>query len=50
MLISLNWIKDFVDLPENENIHDLANKFTMTTAEVEEVKKVNAHLDIIKVV
>ncbi len=50
MLISLNWIKDFVDLPESENIHDLANKFTMTTAEVEEVKKVNAHLDIIKVV
>ncbi len=50
MLISLNWIKDFIDIPESENIHDLANKFTMTTAEVEEVKKVNAHLDIIKVV
>ncbi len=48
MLISLNWIKDFVDLPA-ENIHDIANTFTMKTAEVEEVKKVNAHLDIIKI-
>ncbi len=49
MLISLNWIKDFVNLPE-VNIHDLANTFTMKTAEVEEVKKVNSHLEVIRVV
>src|SRR5438067_2463008 len=36
MLISLNWIKDFVDLPEMSP-KDLSSSFTLTTAEVEDV-------------
>lgn len=48
MLISLDWIKDFVKLPDMK-ADDLANDFTMTTAEVEEVKTTNKHLEVIKV-
>lgn len=48
MLISLNWINDFVKLPEID-ADDLANSFTMTTAEVEEVKSTLTHLNVIKV-
>lgn len=36
MLISLNWIKDFVSLPEMPP-KELASKFTLSTAEVEDV-------------
>lgn len=36
MLISLNWIKDFVDIP-NMPPKELASKFTLATAEVEDV-------------
>lgn len=42
MLISLQWIRDFVDIPEDVDVHALAEKFTRTTAEVETV----AHLQI----
>lgn len=48
MLISLDWINEFVKLPEID-ADDLANTFTMTTAEVEDVKKLNDHLAVIKV-
>lgn len=48
MLISLDWIKEFVKLPDID-ADDLANTFTLTTAEVENVKKVNDHLTQIKV-
>jgi phenylalanyl-tRNA synthetase beta chain len=44
MLISMNWIKDFVTLPENLDIYDAANDFTLRTAEVEEIKVLNQHL------
>jgi phenylalanyl-tRNA synthetase beta chain len=37
MLISLNWLRDFVDLPADLDIRALAERFTRTTAEVEEV-------------
>ncbi len=40
MLISLNWIRDYVDLPADLDPRDLAERFTRTTAEVEEVKQV----------
>src|SRR5262249_55268273 len=40
MLISLNWIRDFVDLPGNLNARELAERFTVTTAEVEGVEPV----------
>ncbi len=36
MLISLNWIKDFVSLPDMAP-KELASKFTLSTAEVEDV-------------
>ena len=48
MDISLNWVKDFVKLPELA-ADDLANAFTMTTAEVEGVKTTFNHLNVIKV-
>ena len=35
MLISLNWIRDFVDLPDDLDPKELAEAFTRTTAEVE---------------
>ena len=37
MIISLNWLRDFVDIPASLNPHQLALKFTTTTAEVEGV-------------
>ncbi len=40
MLISLNWIRDFVDLPGNVDPRALAERFTVTTAEVEGVEQV----------
>jgi len=38
MLISLNWIRDFVDLPSDLDPRALAERFTRTTAEVEGVE------------
>ncbi len=40
MLVSLNWIRDFVDLPADVDARALAERFTMITAEVEEVHHV----------
>jgi len=37
MIISLNWLRDFVDIPASLNPQQLALKFTTTTAEVEGV-------------
>lgn len=48
MNISLNWVNDFVTLPTIDS-DDLANSFTMTTAEVEGVSKTFSHLKQIKV-
>lgn len=48
MLISLNWIKDFTDLP-NIDADDLANSFTMTTAEVEDVTTTFSYMKEIRV-
>ncbi len=41
MLISLQWIRDFVDLPTDLDPRDLAERVTVTTAEVEEVTPVH---------
>ena len=38
MYISLNWIKDFVDL-DGLDIKDIANKFTLSCAEIEGVEE-----------
>ena len=40
MLISLNWLGDFVDLPADLDVSALAERFTMTCAEVEGVEKI----------
>ena len=36
MFVSMNWIKEYVDL-ENENIEELIHRFTLATAEVEDI-------------
>lgn len=38
MLISLNWLRDFVDMPASLDPRELAERFTLTTAEVEGVE------------
>ena len=38
MLVSLNWIKDFVKLPEDMDLKQLAYDLTMSTVEVEDVE------------
>jgi len=40
MLISLNWLKDFVAFPRDADPRELASHFTTTTAEVEGVERV----------
>jgi len=37
MLLSLNWIKEYIDLPEDVTAEKLAHDLTMATVEVEEV-------------
>lgn len=39
MFISLNWLRDFVDLPVGLDPQELALRFTLTTAEVEGVEQ-----------
>ncbi len=41
MHISLDWISDYLDLPKGLDPHDLAERFTRTSAEVEEVSCVD---------
>ncbi len=43
MLISLNWIRDYVDLPGDLNPRALAERFTRTTAEVDDVRRIEVH-------
>lgn len=42
MLISLNWLRDFVQLPGNLNPRDLALQFTVHTAEVDGIEHLSA--------
>ena len=49
MLISTDWIKDFVNLP-NLSPEDLGTRITLGTAEVEGVLESNQHLRDITVV
>jgi phenylalanyl-tRNA synthetase beta chain len=44
MLISIDWIRDFADVP-NLLSKDLASRFTLATAEVEDVISVGEHLE-----
>jgi phenylalanyl-tRNA synthetase beta chain len=49
MLISLNWIKDFVELPEL-SAQELASRFTLTTAEVEGVTTSGQGMENVQIV
>ena len=40
MKLSLSWIRDYVDLPENTDLKKLAYDLTMDTVEVEDVEYV----------
>lgn len=44
MLISIDWIRDFTNVP-NLPEKDLYTKFTLATAEVEDVKTISEHLE-----
>jgi phenylalanyl-tRNA synthetase beta chain len=48
MLISIDWIKDFVKLPELSP-KELGIQFTMASAEVEDVIEQGQHLEVVKV-
>lgn len=50
MLISIDWIKDFVALPTDLTPKEIGEKFTLATAEVEDVLTVGQHLEVITVV
>src|SRR5262245_46535855 len=39
MLVSLKWLRDYVDLPASVDIDDLATRLTMASAEVEGVRR-----------
>lgn len=45
MLISVNWLRDFVDIPAEVSPRDLANMLTMSTAEVEGVTEIAVQAD-----
>lgn len=49
MLISIDWIKDFVKVPDLD-ANEIGSKFTLATAEVEDVLSVGDHLEAITVV
>lgn len=44
MKISLNWIKDFVEVSENINASELAKTITLSTCEVEGYEETGSHL------
>jgi phenylalanyl-tRNA synthetase beta chain len=44
MLISIDWIRDFTEVP-NLPVKDIYTRFTLATAEVEDVKSVGEHLE-----
>lgn len=50
MDISINWIRDYVDLPEDISPQELGVKFTLATCEVEDVATTGTHLKEVKVV
>ncbi len=45
MLVSLNWLRDYVDLPRDIDAEDFARRLTMASAEVDAVHIVGAQWD-----
>lgn len=50
MLVSINWIKQYVDLPEDITKEELGEKFTLATCEVEKVEKINEYFEKVIIV
>jgi phenylalanyl-tRNA synthetase beta chain len=50
VLVSINWIKQYVDLPEDISAVELGEKFTLATCEVEKVEKTGDHLSKVIIV
>ena len=50
MKISIDWIKDFVELPTDLTPKEIGSRFTLATAEVEDVVSVGEHLEKIRIV
>lgn len=42
MKVSLNWLRDYIDIPADLDPRSIAGRFTMTTAEIEEITEVRA--------
>ena len=49
MKISLDWIKDFTEIPSDITPQELGMKFTLSTCEVEGVEATNEHMDAVRV-
>ncbi|MDA0269929.1 MAG: phenylalanine--tRNA ligase subunit beta [Chloroflexi bacterium] len=45
MLVSLKWLREYVDLPADLDVDDLAHRLTMASAEIEGVHRVGAQWD-----
>ncbi|MPZ99015.1 MAG: phenylalanine--tRNA ligase subunit beta [Dehalococcoidia bacterium] len=45
MLVSLKWLRDYVDLPDDLDVDDLAHRLTMASAEVEGVHRLGGDWD-----
>ncbi|MSQ41829.1 MAG: phenylalanine--tRNA ligase subunit beta [Dehalococcoidia bacterium] len=45
MLVSLKWLRDYLELPATVDIDDLAHRLTMASAEVEGIRRTGAQWD-----
>ena len=45
MFVSLKWLRDYVDLPDDIDVDDLAHRLTMASAEVEGIRRVGQEWD-----
>ena len=50
MLVSLNWLKDFVDVPSSHSGRDLATELTLAVCEVENVIETGKYLSQVQIV
>ena len=45
MLVSLKWLREYIDLPDDIDVNDLAQRLTMASAEVEGVHRIGEEWD-----
>ncbi len=45
MLVSLKWLRDYVSLPADLDVDDLAHRLTMASAEVDGIHRVGGEWD-----